>query len=75
MKANGNDRLRCIFAHIVLVVLSFMCLFFFCILLINATRSHADLQKGFSALPGKSFFENLNRVANDGREYEKKSVN
>ena len=66
MKANGNDRLRCIFAHIVLVVLSFMCLFFFCILLINATRSHADLQKGFSALPGKSFFENLNRVANDG---------
>ncbi len=28
--------------------------------------SHGDLQKGFSALPGKYFLENLKNVANDG---------
>ena len=36
------------------------------VLIINATRSHGDLQKGFSALPGKYFLENLKNVANDG---------
>ena len=57
---------RSILAHTVLILLSFMCLFFFYVLIINATRSHADLQKGFSALPGKYFFTNLKNVANDG---------
>ena len=58
--------MRNIVAHVVLILLSFMCLFFFYILIINATRSHADLQKGFSALPGSHFLENLENVANDG---------
>ncbi|MBO5247396.1 MAG: carbohydrate ABC transporter permease [Eubacterium sp.] len=52
--------------HLTLVILSFMCLFFFYILIINATRSHADLQKGFSALPGTHLLENFKNVANDG---------
>ena len=43
-----------------------MCLFFFYILLINSTRSHAELQKGFSALPSTHFIENFMAVANDG---------
>ena len=43
-----------------------MCLFFFYILIVNATRSHADLQKGFSAIPGDYFLKNLEAVANDG---------
>ena len=55
-----------ILAYLVLIVLSFLCLFFFYILLVNSTRSHADLQKGFSWLPGNYFFENLKNVANDG---------
>ena len=58
MKKTGSS-FRTVFAHIVLILLSFMCLFFFYVLIINATRSHADLQKGFSALPGKNFLENL----------------
>ncbi len=66
MKANESNHVRTIFAHIVLVILSFMCLFFFYILFVNATRSHADLQKGFSALPGSHLLENLRNVANDG---------
>lgn len=61
-----SSRGRSVLAHTVLILLSFMCLFFFYVLIINATRSHADLQKGFSALPGKYFFTNLKNVANDG---------
>lgn len=61
-----SSRGRSILAHTVLILLSFMCLFFFYVLIINATRSHADLQKGFSALPGKYFFTNLKNVVNDG---------
>ena len=52
-------------AHVVLIFLSFLCLFFFYILIINSTRSHVELQKGFSFLPGSSFLTNLNNVIND----------
>lgn len=66
MKQEKPAHLRNVIAHIVLIILSFMCLFFFYILIINATRSHADLQKGFSALPGNAFLKNLKSIANDG---------
>ena len=55
MKSKTLGNLRSILAHVVLIILSFMCLFFFYILFVNATRSHAELQKGFSALPGGAF--------------------
>ena len=66
MKKKAGSQFRAVFAHTVLILLSFMCLFFFYVLIIYATRSHGDLQKGFSALPGKYFLENLKNVANDG---------
>jgi len=66
MKSKGYNTFRTVFAHVLLVILSFMCLFFFYILFVNSTRSHADLQKGFSALPGSHFFTNLRNVTNDG---------
>lgn len=66
MKSKVGSRFRTVLVHLVLVLLSFMCLFFFYVLIINATRSHGDLQKGFSALPGKEFLQNLKNVANDG---------
>ena len=66
MKHTKNKLGETILAYLVLIVLSFLCLFFFYILLVNSTRSHADLQKGFSWLPGNYFFENLKNVANDG---------
>lgn len=62
----GHNRFRSILAHIVLLVLAFLCLFFFYILIVNATRSHSELQKGFSALPGTHFLDNLKNVVNDG---------
>ncbi len=66
MSTKAQNLLRTIVAHFVLITLSFMCLFFFYILIINATHSHAELQKGFSALPGSYLFDNLEKVANDG---------
>ncbi len=66
MKSKMGNTFRTVFAHVVLIFLSFLCLFFFYILFVNATRSHADLQKGFSALPGSYLLQNLKNVANDG---------
>lgn len=66
MKDKTASRIRSIVAHVVLIILSFMCLFFFYVLIANASHSHAELQKGFSALPGKYFWKNLMNVANDG---------
>lgn len=66
MKDKTASRIRSIAAHVVLIILSFMCLFFFYVLIVNASHSHAELQKGFSALPGKYFWKNLMNVANDG---------
>lgn len=66
MKSNKSNGFKSFIVHLVLILLSFMCLFFFYILINNATHSHADLQKGFSALLGKDFLTNLKNVANDG---------
>ena len=66
MKDKTASRIRSLVAHVVLIILSFMCLFFFYVLIVNASHSHAELQKGFSALPGKYFWKNLMNVANDG---------
>ena len=66
MKDKTASRIRSIVAHVVLIILSFMCLFFFYVLIVNASHSHAEIQKGFSALPGKYFWKNLMNVANDG---------
>ncbi len=57
---------RSLLAHCILIILAFMCLFFFYILIINATHSHGELQKGFSAVPGSSALTNFKAVANDG---------
>ncbi len=60
-----ETNIRKVMAYILLSILTFLCLFFFYILLINSTREHVDIQKGFSALPGAAFIKNLTNVAND----------
>ena len=45
-------------AYVVLVILSFLCLFWFAILFVNATRSHSDLTKGFTLIPSTSLAKN-----------------
>ena len=56
---------RTIVAYVVLIFLAFLCLFFFYILIINSTRHHAEIQRGFSFIPGHSFMRNLHNVLND----------
>ena len=53
---------RKILVYAVLIFLTFLCLFPFYTLIINATRSHPEIQKGFSAFPGKSLFINFKNV-------------
>lgn len=45
-------------AYIVLVIISFFCLFWFYILFINATRSNGELQKGFTLIPSTNLLTN-----------------
>ncbi|MDA3730891.1 carbohydrate ABC transporter permease [Niameybacter massiliensis] len=48
--------------YIVLALLTFLSLFFFYMLVINATRSNSSIQQGFSFVPGGSFMANLRNV-------------
>ncbi len=45
-------------AYIVLVLITFFCLIWFYILLINATRSNGELTRGFSPIPSTHLIEN-----------------
>ena len=65
MKEKKASPVRLIVAYVVLILLSLMCLFFFYILIINSTRTHVELQKGFSFLPGSNMVENLKNVLKD----------
>ena len=49
-------------AYVVLIVISFFCLFWFYILFINATRSNGELQAGFTLLPSTHAFDNWNNL-------------
>jgi multiple sugar transport system permease protein len=65
MKKSRIDKFRNALVYVVLFLLSFLCLFFFYILIINSTRNHFQIQKGFSFIPGSSFATNLENVLND----------
>ena len=45
-------------AYIVLVLISFLCLIWFYILFINATRAHSELTKGFTIIPSTFLAQN-----------------
>lgn len=49
---------RRVLAYIVLIFISILCLFWFYVLFVNATRSHVQIQLGFSALPSGEFMNN-----------------
>ncbi|MBQ6622951.1 MAG: carbohydrate ABC transporter permease [Mogibacterium sp.] len=61
------SHIRTVIAYFVLIILTFLCLFFFYILIINCTRSHAQIQAGFSFTPGSSFSTNLHNVLSDAK--------
>lgn len=51
--------------YIVLVILSFMCLFFFYMLIMNSSRNNFQIQQGFSFIPGGSFANNFRNTMNN----------
>ena len=53
---------RRILAYVILVLVSFLCLFWFYILFVNATRSHGELTKGFTPIPSHYLLENWKGV-------------
>lgn len=59
---SGLKKLKTAVIYGGLSLLAFLCLFFFYCLIINATRSHPEISKGFSFIPGKSFGANLYNV-------------
>ncbi len=53
---------RRLVAYIVLIFITFLCLFWFYVLLINATRSNSDLTRGFSPWFGDNLVANWNNL-------------
>ncbi len=51
--------------YAILIFLCVLCLFFFYLMIINSTRSNAQLATGFSLLPKENFFKNLVNAWND----------
>jgi multiple sugar transport system permease protein len=58
--AGAMLNLKRTLCYVVLILIAIICIFPFYILIINATRAHFDIQKGFSILPGGSFVANYN---------------
>lgn len=57
-KKGLNIRARRGISYVVLGFISFLCLFWFYVLFINATRSNAEMTKGFTPLPSMHLLEN-----------------
>lgn len=49
---------RRVIAYIVLAFVTVICLFWFYILFVNTSRTHGQIQMGFSAIPGTNLFKN-----------------
>lgn len=64
-EGTGKLHIRRVISYLVLILLAVICLFSFYMLFINATRAHADIQKGFSLLPGESLLRNMKSVWNN----------
>ena len=52
-------RTRRVIAYVVLILVTLMCLFWFYVLFINATRSNSALKRGFTLIPGTALGKNL----------------
>lgn len=70
-KTNNNEikkgmglHARRILAYIVLIIISFFCLFWFYVMFINATRSNGELKSGFTAIPSTHLLTNWNNLVN-----------
>ena len=58
-------RARRIIAHVVLIFMTLLCLFWFYVLFINATRTNSEIMLGFSFLPGDMLVKNFKNLLAD----------
>lgn len=68
LKMPASVHIRRVIAYVVLIILSFLCLFWFYVLFINASRSNGELGKGFTAIPSKYLLRNLNKILFHGTQ-------
>lgn len=55
-------KTRRVIAYTVFVIISILCLFWFYVLFINATRSNAELNRGFTMIPSKYAAQNFKNI-------------
>ena len=69
-KVNTSARIKLIISRVIvyaiLIFLAFLCLFFFWLMIVNASRSNAQLQSGFELFPKENFFTNFRNAWTDG---------
>ena len=53
---------RRVIAYVVLILISFLCLFWFYVLLVNATRTNSQIQSGFSVIFGSNLAANWSNL-------------
>ena len=69
-------KLRRFIAYITLILLVLLCLFPFFVLFINASRSHPEVLRGFSAVPGNFLVRNFrNVIANPNMTIVRSTLN
>ena len=69
-RTNEYARIKLMISRVVvyaiLLFLAALCLFFFYLMAINSSRSNAQLNTGFTIIPGGHFLENLRNAWHDG---------
>ena len=69
MNRNDKGRLQLLILRVIvyaiLILLVVLCLFFFYLMVINASRSNAQLNTGFTLIPREHFIDNLVNAWND----------
>ena len=69
MSENTKSRLMMtllrVVVYAILIFLTILCLFSFYLMIVNASRSNAQLQAGFRILPQEHFWDNLKNAWND----------
>ena len=67
-RANNAAKIKLtiqrVLVYTFMIVLTIICLFFFYLLFVNATRSHFEIQSGFTLIPSTHFFENFEKMWN-----------
>jgi multiple sugar transport system permease protein len=64
LKKGVGIHARRAIAYIVLILISFLCLFWFYLLFVNATRSNAQMKAGFTLLPSTYLLTNWTNLIN-----------